>query len=170
MNETELALAKVVFGASCNPDWAPTVDIEDAMQVVEHFHKEGRWYFKMDSVICGGWQVYVHDEQAVVNGTHQPGITGHGDTLPEAICEAAKGIVDHLDYSKDQTITVDWLEEKGFGLVSGDMDDWHSCGPIHLKCFEDHWRIQVGGTEGMWEFFPNQTKDGVLAIMAALGL
>ena len=30
------------------------------------------------------------------------------------------------------------------------------------------WRVQIGGTSGMWEYFPGQTRGDVLRLIAAL--
>jgi hypothetical protein len=70
----------------------PSTNIQDAWLVVLHMQKDGRWYFRMDSVICGGWQVFMHDELACVMDATQPRFetfVSADAELPLAICRAA---------------------------------------------------------------------------------
>lgn len=67
-------------------------DIAAAFDLIFHLQQSGRWYFKIDSVVCGGWYVEIHDERAAVKGLGQTIRAIRADDnkdIPLAICKGA---------------------------------------------------------------------------------
>lgn len=69
-----------------------STNIEAAFQVIQKLQDKGRFYFKLDSIIGGGWCVSVHDESRAFDHLPQPEIEANcydDRELPWAICIAA---------------------------------------------------------------------------------
>lgn len=69
-------------------------------------------------------------------------------------------------------ITEEWL--LAIGWISGVLPDsgefYYSWRGIHLVQWEGEWRLQIGGTENFWEYYPGLTRGSIRKFCEALGI
>lgn len=77
----------------------------------------------------------------------------------------------------DDLIDEKWLEETGFGRAKDEVGDaYYYRNGLFLAKFgnvkhgDDHWRLQIGGTENMWECLHTPTRSFVRTVLKALGI